>query len=147
MPNIWQVMDRLKAIKARKEKEKAGNRRIEDLFVKFYEYNPEIRLPIPNLFANSQIQKQFGGMDKINFENDEHIARLLFILRNQENDVLVNTSPEDQEKAIRKIMMEIPASQKEHYQRALFELFTALKKNSIRRQKEIMQEVLQILQN
>lgn len=144
MPNIWEVIAKLKELRKKKERSR-NKRRIDDLFIKFYEYNDQIRLPIPNLFANAQIQAHFGGEENIDFEKDEHIGWLLFILRNQENDRLTVLSPKEQEAEVHKILQEIPLHQKEQYQKALFELFAALKKNSIRRQKEIMLQVLDIL--
>jgi len=127
--------------KRAKEEADVSKQRIEDLYIKLYRFNDKIEIPIPNLFAEAQIEKFFGGQDKINFEDNEHIARLLFILRNQQNEKLVYFTQQEQDIEVRKIMQEIPAPYKELYQQAIWEMFIALKKNSNRREKEIIQQV------
>ena len=146
MPDVRQVIEKLKQLKEKKRR-KQSRQRIDQLFEKFYHFDREVKIPYPNLYAHAQIEKHFGGLENIDFENDEHLGWLLFILRNQENDILEQYGPQEKEKAVQKILQEIPLNQRERYQRALFEMFIALKKNSLRIQREILQETLEILQS
>lgn len=146
MKNIRQVLDVFSGHKE-KRKGRASKKRIDDLFVKLYHYNDKISVPLPNLYAENEIKKYFGGEDKIDFDNPEHIGRLLFILRNQENDKTAYYSKHEQNIEVRQIMQSIPQGQKENYSRALYEMFMGLKKNSLRRQKDILLQALDLLKD
>ena len=147
MGKLQKAMRLLKEMRKKKERVQAEavKQRIDDLFIKFYEFEPDIRIPIPNQFADAQINRRFGGMDKVDFEKNEHLAGLLFILENQQTDKLMHMGSAEFEEAVNKTMQTIPLPLREKYQLALIETFTAVKKNSIRQQQDILQQALAII--
>ena len=147
MKDIKKVLDFLtgKKQKRAQQEAEASRQRIEDLYIKYHQFNDEISIPIPNLFAEAQIEKHFGSKDKIDFDDNEHIAWLLYILRNQENLQLIHCTKKEQLISVREIMQEIPVNQKELYQQAIWEMFMALKKNSNQRERELLQPLADML--
>lgn len=147
MNRIGDVLATLKERRKNKKAVQGAETRVDDLFEKFYHYDKKIAIPLPNLYAHTLIEKEFKGMENIDFEKDEHIGRVLFILNNQDNDKAEFLTSEQKDAQIRDILRAIPYHAKEKYQQALYEMFIALKKNSTRRQKDILMQALEIIRN
>lgn len=147
MNRIGDVLATLKARRKNKKAARGSESRVNDLFEKFYHYDKKIAIPLPNLYAHTLIETEFKGMENIDFEKDEHIGKVLFILNNQDNDKPEYLTNEQKDVQIRDILRGIPLHAKEKYQQALYEMFIALKKNSNRRQKDILMQALEIIQN
>lgn len=145
MNRIAEVLAELKERRQKKKAAAGSDIRINDLFEKLYRYDKKIVIPIPNLYAYSIIETEFGGLEKVDFDNNTHIAKLLFILRNQDVDEMEFLTDAEKEAKIREIQRGIPLQQKERYKQALYELFIALKKNSIRWERETLIQTLDIL--
>ena len=145
MNRIGEVLAELKERRKRKKAAAGSDIRINDLFEKLYHYDKEIAIPIPNLYAYSIIEAEFGGLEKVDFDDNAHIAKLLFILRNQDIDEIEYLTGDEKAAKIREIQRGIPLQQKERYKQALYELFIALKKNSNRWEREILTQTLDIL--
>jgi len=146
MKNFWEALNKLKEIRKKKfGGDPASRLRVDDLFIKIYSYSKDIHLPIPNLYAEAMMKRHFGGLDKIDFANDEHIAALLVILDNQDDEKMEYWADMDWQANIRVQMQRIPVYRREHYQQAMFEMFQALKKNSIHREREFLQQILTIV--
>jgi hypothetical protein len=143
MANVLKAIDFL--TKHRRQKKQVKNN-INDLFERFHVHK-NIKIPIPNLYAENRLDYYFGNREAIDFEDALHIGIILFILENQDNDILEQCSKEEIEKLGRERIKKIRMSDKESYQLAIYEMFMALKKNSVRKQKEIMQDIMEMIIN
>jgi hypothetical protein len=149
---FWEFQDKIKKIREKKEEWK-GKRSVERIkamslmMEKHFSFNNKINIPYPNLWAEAEVQKRFGGVQNVDFDDPAHIAEMLFILEKQHNDVIPNLTEEEYGQKIREKMQIIPSAQKANYGRALYEMYAALKKNSIAQQRAILQEALATVQH
>jgi len=138
---VMRIFERMKNKRAERKSEK----RLQDLFVKVHVYNKKICIPLPNIYAISEIEGLYESIDKINLAEPKQLAHILVLLDNQENLEYARLSEEEKDDLFVKRMQEIPAGEHEDYIRAIYEVFLMLKKNSIRKQKGILQQALEIL--
>jgi hypothetical protein len=125
--------------------ERKSEKRLQDLFIKVHVYNRNIKIPLPNIYAISEIEGLYESIDKINLADPKQLAHILVLLENQENLEYARLSKEEKDDLVLKRMQEIPAGEQEDYVQAIYEVFLMLKKNSIRKQKGILQQALEIL--
>ncbi len=144
---IFDIFDRLKQVRRDKEsyyqeqrqaEEQAG--RIEDLMVRFHRVG-EIQLPLPNLFAKAQMDAYFGSWDNIDLQNDRHLTAMIFFLENCRNKEIDAWSREQLDAAISERMTDIALHEKDAYVSCIEEIFLAIKKNSIRHQRDLLFKV------
>lgn len=128
MKNIFDVLPKLKKIRQKKLDRLKAKTRIDCLFEKFYAYNPDIKVPYPNLFADTLIRQRFG--DSWELGNVKTVIEIMYILNNQDDPDIAHQTPIERENAVNKFMIGIPAEAADLYQRAIMEMFSALKKNS-----------------
>jgi len=142
---LWDVLPRLKEITNKKFRQaKKLKVDINDLFVKFH-VKDGIKIPIPNLHAEDRLRFYFGHLENIDYHENIQIGVILYVLENQHTGNLADMSKEDLHKAGIKRSQDIQLYDKERYIKAIYEMFMALKKNSIRHQKTILEGVLQML--
>jgi hypothetical protein len=135
------IFERMKNRLAERKPEK----RLQDLFIKVHVYNRNIKIPLPNIYAISEIEGLYESIDKINLADPKQLAHILVLLENQENLEYARLSKAEKDHLVLKRMQEIPAGEQEDYIQAIYEVFLMLKKNSIRKQKTILQQALEIL--
>ena len=139
--DVMRIFERMKDKRAERKSEK----RLQDLFVKVHVYKKNICIPLPNIYAISEINDRYGSIDKIDLGDPKQLAYLLVLLESQESLEYARLSMEQKEHLVLKRMQEIPAGEQEDYVQAIYEVFLMLKKNSIRKQKAILQQALEIL--
>lgn len=142
-PNIFDVIPKLFDLRRKKQERLKNRARIDCLFEKFYAFDPDIKIPYPNLFADTLIRQRFG--ESMNMGDIKTVIEILYILENQQDPTLAHQSKEERENAVNKKMIGIKAEAKEKYQMALNEMFTALKKNSNQRILSVLEQSKQIL--
>ena len=149
----WKIFDRLKEI--REEKERLRNEknllrnradRIEDLLKTMHRVG-KVELPIPNLFAHTQMDKYFNGMEKIDLANEKHVGAIIWFLKNQDNVEIASFSKDEIDKRIHSQMIDIPLDQLQDYIICIEEIFLAIKKKSIRSEKQVLEQALSILED
>lgn len=149
----WKIFDRLKEI--REEKERLRNEknllrdradRIEDLLKTMHRVG-KIELPIPNLFAHTQMDKYFGSMGEIDLAIEKHVGAIIWFLKNQDNVEIASFSKDEIDKRIHSQMIDIPLDQLQDYIICIEEIFLAIKKKSIRSEKQVLEQALSILED
>lgn len=145
---FWENLERIKKIqqeKFGKFKQRRKDKRLSDLFAKIHVFNKEVRVPIPNVYAISEIERVYGGLEKVDFNNPKHLAEVLVILEHQQ-DVKFDFLLEEERQRLRvERMQSIHAAQFENYVKAIHEVFYILKKKDIRTQREILEQTLALL--
>jgi hypothetical protein len=121
------------------------DKRLSDLFVKIHHFNKDVQVPIPNVYAISEIDRLYGSIEKVDFNNPKHLAEVLVILENQQ-DPKFDFLPEQERQELRvKRMQAIPMAQVQNYVLAIRETFYGLKKNGIQKEREILEQTLALL--
>ena len=148
----WKIFDRLKEIREEKERSKNEKNllrdranRIEDLLKTMHRVG-KIELPIPNLFAHTQMDKYFGSMEKIDLANEKHVGAIIWFLKNQNNVEIASLSPDEIDRHIHSLMIGIPLEQLQDYVICIEEIFLTIKKKSIRSEKQVLEQALSILE-
>lgn len=143
------IHERIKKRRGKKDEDARHKQaaRIENLFIEFYSFSADVKIPIPNAFSEMIIDRVFGGLDRIEFENKEHLGMVLFILENQKDKGLIDIDRDALRRKGTERMMDVPVPLIEEYQKALFEMYAAVKKNSNRRTQRVLAEVMDLLQN
>jgi len=144
---IWDVLPRLKKIREEKERlrqQRASLARIEDLFKVMHRVG-DVELPIPNLFAKTMLEKHFGGIDHIDINDPEHLAAVVWYLKNQQRVEIASLPLEQIQEEIHRLMVEMPLSHVQQYQRCIIEIFDALQKKTLVDEQKILEEALRIL--
>ena len=127
-PRITDILPKLLNIKRKKFERLKSKAKVDALFEKFYAHEPGIKIPYPNLFADTMIHQRFG--DSINFDDAKVVVEILYILENQEDPSIAHQTSEQRNNAVNQRMIKIKLEAKEKYQLGLIEMFNALKKNS-----------------
>ena len=145
---FWENLDRIKKIqqeKFEKFKQRKKDRRLSDLFVKIHVYNKDVQVPIPNVYAIAEIERVYGSMEKVDFNNPKHLAEVLVILENQQDPKFDFLPKQEREELRVKRMQSIHAAQFENYVKAIHEVFYSLKKNSIQKERAILEQTMALL--
>jgi len=143
---IWDVLPKLKKIREMKEawKNRRREQRLADLFRKVHTYK-DVTINIPNLFAVAEMEAQFGAMDEINLDDVNQLCTIVVLLDNQHDPDFARLSPDQREALVIKFKQTTPAGMLENYAVAVHEVFWALKKNSIWKQRQILEQTAAIL--
>lgn len=148
----WEVLERLKKIREEKRRLKEEerlrgdrSRRMEDLLITLHRVG-KVELPIPNLFAHSQMEKYFGGLERIDLANEQHVGAIVWFLKNQDDIAIANYSRAEVIDKIHQEMRAIPLDRLQEYIICIEEIFLAIKKKSILSERSILQQALEILE-
>lgn len=146
MTKFWDIRDKLKKIKEWKDarRGKQSDRRLSDLFVKVHNVR-QVTVNIPNLFAVAEIERLYGSMENLRLEDVEHLANVLVIMENQYDPEFAHLTAAQREHLVIKMKQSTPASMMEDYAVAVHEVFWALKKNSIHKQRAILEQAMALL--
>ena len=146
---IWDILPRLKKIREEKERRKQQQMRaarIDDLFRVLHRVG-DVELPIPNLFAKTQMDRYFGGLENANIMDDRHLATVVWILKNQNRIEIGSLTREQIDTEVNRMMTTMPASHLVQYRQCVEEIFLALQKKTLVDQKAILEEALRILED
>jgi len=121
------------------------NERIADLVAKFHQVK-EISLPYPSLYGKVVLDHYFGDLNNIDLGKPLHVAGVVFILENQDDETHVVKSKEQLKALIIKRSQKIGLHELQHYQQCVHEIFTAIKKNSINWQIEYLDNLAEWVQ-
>lgn len=142
--NIWDAIEKLNKVKQDKQawfkqrRLQAGqSARVEDLVRKFHQVG-KISLPYPTVFADDMIKSYFGDYDKINLNENKHLAALVFFLRNGGTAEIASLPKPELEARIDATMAEIRLDERDDYIYCISDLYLALKKKSVLDQKAVL---------
>jgi len=152
MDKIWDAIKRLGEIRRKKEQIKKKQRllreratRIDDLLKVMHQVG-EVKLPIPNLFSYTQLEKYFDGIENIDLNQSRHVAAVAWFLEHQDDIRIASLPRHEIEKYIDLKMSHIPVSQLSEYVICIEEIFLAIKKKSISHERKILEDVLRMLE-
>ena len=143
MKNLFDALPILNRIKKQKQEKLKSKANIEGLYWRFYSYDPKIKIAVPNLYADNEIRRRFG--EDPDYSKDEVLVEIIYILENQDEDILHNQSEYERKEAVIKRMQSVTVAEREKYQKALFEMYVALKKNSVQQQMQVLEQARSIL--
>lgn len=153
MEKLWQALDRLDQIKKdklRDLRERSARRtralNVEDLTRRFHELG-SVRVPYPTLFAKVQIERHYGGMEKIDLSRDDHVAGVLWFFENGENPEIADWPREKIEAAIARRMVGMSLAQVPEYAEAVIQIMLAIKKKSNADARRVLETIQTLLGN
>jgi hypothetical protein len=145
------LLDKFKKLREEKarwlaEKRAAKYRRvnIEDLTRQMHRVG-KIELPFPTLFAYDQIEKYFGDLEKIDLSKAQHVAAVVFFLKNGSRAEIAGWHKTQLESAISKQMTCIKAHELVEYVECINQIFLALQKKTLRMQRQMLEKLLQTI--
>ncbi len=149
MRNIFSAIKDLKKIqqdklklreKQRLQKESAN--RIEDLFVRMHKVG-NISLEIPNLFAQTQLERYFKEIGDIDLNNPKHLAACIYFFNNQTDITIAQMSHSEIDEKIQQEMVKIPLEQLDEYIYCVYEIMAAIKKKTVKSQVQMLEDLLE----
>ena len=148
---ILEYMERFKAIKDKKlswlRRRPDGHREVElaDLTRRLHQVG-KVSLPMPTLFSLNMMERFFSGIEKIDLQNNFHVAAVRFFLNNGMNAPLAEMSAKDLERAIYREMGDIPLAQLPETVECINQIFLAIQKKTVEQQKQKLEHLLETLQ-
>jgi len=134
--DINEQIGHLKRIREEKEanqreqqlaKDRAIN--VDDLSARFHSVG-EVQLPLPTLLSEMMINRRFGSIEKVNFDDIAQLGAVIYFLENGSDATMANISSEQLNAAIYERIGNIELHQKEAYQECLLQIYLAVKKKS-----------------
>lgn len=155
MPGKHDVHEQMEELgRIRKEKEAAQREQqlakdravnVDDLAARFHSVG-KVQLPFPTLLSERMINKRFGSIEKVDFDNVDHLGAVIYFLENGADATMANISAAELDTVIFERIAKIDVYQKEEYQECLLQIYLAVKKKSNLYQIQFIKNILEKLQ-